>query len=280
VLVHVSGSWDYYGPDPYLIDLGEGGFLAAGDSYSDPNGEVTFTVVEEHDTHAVIGVTFPGGGSGAPTCIDGGAPQEQAGVVGTLSCLGGPFQPDANAPTVAIVDPVDGDVFAPGADFTISADVDDDIGVSSVALYVDGAIAETRTMPPWEWHVDDIPAGEYELQAIASDGINEAQSAVVHIEVRPGGGDDDGGDAAEAGDADDDDAGEAADAADDDDDGGDDGAVADTDGALPPGYGLDGAAAGCRVAAGDATPPFAVLGFVAALLRARSRRRMPARTSA
>jgi len=278
VLVHVSGGWDYYGPDPYLIDLGEGGFLAAGDSYSDPNGEVTFTVVEEHDTHAVIDVTFPGGGSGAPTCIDGGAPEEQAGVVGTLSCLGGPFQPDASPPTVAIVDPADGDVFAPGADFTISAEANDDIGVLSVALYVDGAIAETRTMPPWEWHVDDIPEGEYELQAIASDGINEAESAIVRIEVRPGGGDD-GGDAGEAGDV-----GEAGDAADDDtaDDGddGDDGGLEDEDGALPPGYGLDGEAAGCGCRASDRTPPFVLLGFAAALLRTRSRRRTEARARA
>lgn len=269
VLVHVSGGWDFFGPDAYLIDLGEGAFLAEGDAYTGPQNEVTFTVVEEQDTHAVIDVTFPGGGSGAPTCIDGGAPIEQAGVVGTLVCLGGPFQPDAAPPTVAIVDPADGDVFAPGADFTITAEANDDVGVSSVALYVDGAISDTLTAPPWEWPVTDIPEGEYELYAVASDGINEAHSAVVHVVVRPGGSadDDDGG-------ADDDDGDDGDDG---DDDGGDDD-VADTDGALPPGYGLDAGAAGCGCRAGDVAPTELLLGIAALVLRPRSRRRKPART--
>jgi hypothetical protein len=270
VLVHVSGGWDYFGPDAYLIDLGEGAFLAAGDSYSGPQGEVTFSVLEEHDTHAVIEVTFPGGGSGSPTCIDGGAPVEQAGVVGTLVCLGGPFQPDAAPPTVAIVDPADGEVFAPGADFTITAEANDDIAVSSVALYVDGAITDTLTAPPWEWPVTDIPEGEYELYALASDGVNEAHSAVVRFSVRPGGsadGDDEGG-------ADDDDGDDGG--ADEDDDGGDD-EIADTDGALPPGYGLDAGAAGCGCRTSDRAPVHVLLGIAAVLLRPRPGRRKAAR---
>jgi hypothetical protein len=142
--------------------------------------------------------------------------------------------------------------------------------VSSVALYVDGAITDTLTAPPWEWPVTDIPEGEYELYALASDGVNEAHSAVVRISVRPGGsadGDDDDG-------ADDDDGDDGG--ADDDDDGGDD-EIADTDGALPPGYGLDAGAAGCGCRTSDRAPVHVLLGIAAVLLRPRPGRRKAAR---
>jgi len=273
VLVHVSGGWDYYGPDAYMIDLGEGGFLRSGESYTDPNDEVTFTVLEEHETHAVIDVTFPGGGSGAPTCLGGGAPEEQAGVIGTLECLGGPFQPDPTPPTVAIVDPQDGAVFAPGSDFTITAEASDDVEVAQVALYVDGELGETRTEPPWEWHVNEIPEGEYVFVAVASDGFNEAESAPVHVEVRTGAGDDgpadDGGgpgdDASDDGAAD----GSA-------EEGGD--GIDDTDDALPPGFGLDGEARGCAVHPGDRAPArrtALALWALAAVTLGRRRRSSP-----
>jgi MYXO-CTERM domain-containing protein len=264
VLVNISGVADYFGPDGFLLTgIGDGGFLRAGDSYTDPQGLVTFTVVELLDTHAVIDVVFADGGAGEPTCEGGGAPEAVADVWGVLACAGGPFQGDAEPPVVAIASPTDGHRFDPGASFTIEVDASDDVMVSRVSLWLDGALQSTLTAPPWQWPVQDAPVGTFELYAVADDGIHETQSAIVTFEVReadaPEGESSGGGEGSGA-------------PADSTDGAGDPSQDTDGDGALPPGFGgEDGADDGCGCR-GPSTGS-AAWGWIVALAGFASRRR-------
>ncbi|HWB77074.1 MAG TPA: Ig-like domain-containing protein, partial [Nannocystaceae bacterium] len=157
VLIHLADELEEYGPSPYILDkVGHNGFIYAGESFTDPEDTVSFTVVETNETHAVIEVTFPDGGTGSPSCKGGDAPVEEAGAVGSLECAEVPYPADVTAPTVAITYPSDGDVFDPGADFIITADVSDDRVIADVVLYLDSQPVERLYAPPWEWGVTNI----------------------------------------------------------------------------------------------------------------------------
>lgn len=187
VLVHVAQ--DVGGsPRPYILRMSPTWYLQEGQSYTDPEGTVTFTVVEQHPTHAVISATFPEGGSGAPTCKGEESPVQEAGAIGTLQCAEEPFPLDITLPTVKIVYPADGDRFAPGSSFTIMAEAIDDRSVTELELYLgqDGEPAKklfSSFDAPWTWEVEDIPEGRYELGVVAWDGPNSAPSNAVVIHV-------------------------------------------------------------------------------------------------
>lgn len=270
VLVHVSSTVDAWGPDGYLIDLGEGAFLAEGEAYADPAGTVSFTVRAQDAAHAEIEVAFPGG-SGEPRCLDGTTPQQQDGAWGPIACAGGPVHPDGAAPTVAITSPSDGAGFEPGDSLAVTVDAQDDVGVTEVELYVADQLQGTLTQPPWQWHFPELLEGQYELVAVARDGIHETSSAAVHIVVAAGAGDagdgDGGGDDA-AGDG----GGDGGDAA------GDGSGGAPGHDALPPGFGLDASAPGCAIVSrGRARPLAAAAALALVVLGARRRRRSAAR---
>lgn len=198
VLVHVAGDFQKLGgPKNYILDMydGPGAFMHAGDSYTDYADSVTFEIVAEFDDHAVVDVKFPGGGSGAPTCLDDTTPQvQQNGAYGTLECASEPHGPDDIAPTVEITYPADGDKFEPGAVFDLTAEGMDDEGIVSMELWLNGEPAYKLTQPPWEWPIDGIPAGEWEFGVLASDGPHDSPSQVVHVTVAKGATDPDPGD--------------------------------------------------------------------------------------
>lgn len=183
VLVHVARN--YGGTNPKILDMndGPGAFMQAGDSYDDHLGRVSFSVLETNDTHAVIEVTFPNGGSGAPTCIDGTEPPMEAGNYGSLECLSEPVGPDDSPPTVTITYPNDGDVIPPGTDFTITTEVSDDRGVTDARLYVNGEPFYLDIEEPFEWDVTNIPEGTYEFGVVVRDGVNWVPSDPVTIQV-------------------------------------------------------------------------------------------------
>jgi MYXO-CTERM domain-containing protein len=225
------------------------------------------TVDELHDTHAVVSVVMPGAPAADPTCLDGAAPDEQAGVWGSLECTGGPFVPDASPPMVSFMQPQDGAAFAPGDDARIVVNASDDVLVNSVSLYVDDQLAGTSTQPPWEWTLPVVGEGTFELVAVASDGIHEGEASItIHVGDAPG---------AESGNA--------SDAASDDgaSPGSSEGGVEDDDvdpiedDALPPGFGGE-PAEGCGCRSSSAPPPLWLLVLVTgarALRRTSSRRR-------
>lgn len=183
VLVQVASEVGGQGPRSYIIDVGDDGFLHAGDSYTDPEGAVTFTVVEENETHAVIRAEFPEGGSGEPTCRDGSAPELVGETVGALECLPDPIVLDDVKPTVTLTYPADGEVFEPGSDFVITAEAQDERGITEVELYVNGEPFQKDFEPPYEWDVVGIPEGDYEFGVVARDGPNWAPSEAVNIKV-------------------------------------------------------------------------------------------------
>lgn len=187
VLVNVAPEVAGFGPTGYVLDeLGEtgNGYLHEGDSFADPGGGATFTILEEHDSHVVIQVDLPEGGDGAsPTCRGGGEPENEAGAIGSLECTGAPYPGDLVAPEVTITYPIDGDVFATGSNFTITADATDDRQVVEVELYLNGESFNVLTSPPWEWDAQGIPEGNYEFGVVARDARYWTASNAVNIVV-------------------------------------------------------------------------------------------------
>jgi MYXO-CTERM domain-containing protein len=191
-------------------------------------------------------ITIVGGGS----IVCGGQHAAECGSAGQqnshqeLLTLFGASTPDTASPTVAITYPSDGEEFDAGADFEITVDAADDVGIESVTLFNNGAAqGSPDASAPYGWSVTGIPEGTYELYVEAVDySGNVSMSATVTIGVggapattADDGGTDDGDGDADNGSADDaDDGGDG----DGDDDDGDDG-VDTEDSGLPPGYGLD-----------------------------------------
>jgi hypothetical protein len=83
VLLHAAGAVDFTGAgrpgEPYLLDTTPGSgqredfadaVLALGETFEDPSG-VSISVYALESDGATVTIRFPGGGSGAPTCIDG-----------------------------------------------------------------------------------------------------------------------------------------------------------------------------------------------------------------
>jgi len=182
VLVHLAPEQFGGGPANYILDVGDAGFLHAGDSYTDPEGTVTFEIVEEGD-HAVIRVTHADGGSGSPECEGGGTPEMVDGNVGSLECNADTHPGDVTAPEVTLVYPEDGAYFKPGSDFTILAEASDDRVVAEIELYVNSEPLFKVLEEPWEYEVTNIPEGEYEFGIVARDGVNWTPSNAVRVYV-------------------------------------------------------------------------------------------------
>lgn len=188
VLVNVAPQVMGFGPTGHVLrGLGAigNGYLHQGDTFIDPMDTVSFTILEEHDTHAVIELVFPDGGDGAePTCDDGaGAPIMDQGAIGAIDCMDMPHQPDETAPEVTITYPLDGEWIAPGSDFSIIAEATDDRQIIEVELYLDGESFNVLTQPPWEWPVTNIPEGTYEFGVVARDARFWTPSNAVTINV-------------------------------------------------------------------------------------------------
>lgn len=190
VLVNLAPEPSGFGPPNYVLhELGElgNGYLHEGDSFTDPGSDTTITILEEHESHVVIQVSLEGGGDGQPpTCYgdDGGEPAMEAGAFGSLSCAATPYPPDVTPPEVTLTYPVDGDVFAEGDDFTITAEASDDRQVIEVQLYLDGEPIDVKTEPPWAWEVHNISAGHYVFGVVARDARDWTPSQAVSIDVQ------------------------------------------------------------------------------------------------
>lgn len=152
--------------------------------------------------------------------------------------------PDNAPPTAAITYPSDGDVFQPGAEFEITVQVDDDVQVAEVTLFVDGAAQNTDASSPFgPWPVSNIPEGSYEFYIEATDVAgNVTMSNVVGIDVTadglpPPSGDESGESGGGGGSGGDDTAGDGGSLDTGGDGGGDGDGGGGGAGALPPGYG-------------------------------------------
>jgi len=203
-----------------------------------------------------------------------------------LLALFGAAAPDVKPPTVQIVAPGDGQIFAAGADFDIVINASDDVGLAEVQLFNNGALLTTFDAEPFKAAATNTPAGAYCFTARALDlANNQADSNKVCVTVTensepepdPDPTPDPEPPTTSAGDTggDSDSSASAGSSGGDDDGGGpisgdepapDSGSAGNP--ALPPGYGQDGEGA-CSVRA----RPLPVSGLLLLLLGLRRRRR-------
>ena len=200
----------------------------------------------------------------------------------------GAADPDDQPPNVAVTYPNQGDAFTPGAQFQIACEASDNQNVASVELWINGdQMGGTKIAPPFEWEVDGIPAGEYEIYCIASDDWdNIAMSSVVSISVADGrdsegdsgdSGDDSGDESGDesGGDSGGDSGGESGGDSGGGDTGGDSGDDFGDDsagGGLPPGFGIDRTDSGCACTSdGPQQPAWILLMLLGAPLIRRRR---------
>lgn len=190
---------------------------------------------------------------------------------------------DLEPPTVVIVSPRDTEVFDEDASFQVVADANDDLGVASATLHVDGSPQSgALTSPPWSWTVSG-PSGMYTFEVSVVDFAgNEAMSDPVTITIDPGSGwdgssgsGDSGGET--EGDPGDEPEGPSSGTGDDDDEppggGGDSSGGGDGETGGGDGWGGDadqtGARGRCAVQPDPTAPGWAVLGWVPLLLSRR-----------
>ena len=107
----------------------------------------------------------------------------------SVSLTSGGGAGDTTAPTVTIVQPVDG--AAVSGTVTVTADAVDDVGVDRVELYVGGVLHATDFSAPYSfaWNTASGPDGSRTLVARAHDAAgNVGTSTTVTVDVANGGG--------------------------------------------------------------------------------------------
>ena len=275
-----DGSWRAFGITSYGDGCGGGGWYSmmhTGMDWFESTTGVDITPCHDADGTwnpgpACTGFPMdPGTGAGSwPACAAGSVSSWSA------SC-GEPFMAtdDDALPSVSIVAPVDGAELASDpttgrAEIVVDITADDPggAGVKDVQLVIDGmALANADETAPYQFAIN-LEAGVYTLSAIATDlAGNSAESAAIDIGIDEAPPADDAGEGPSEDSAED--AGEASDDG-DGDDGSDDRGADATDPALPPGFGLDGGAAGCGCRTAD---PLASSWLLAILVLLRRRTR-------
>ncbi len=184
-------TWRVFGITSYGGACGNGGFYSmmhTGMEWFEQESGVDLT-----PCHDAQGNWLPTGGcAGFPKepNIGGGAWEDGCapGAVGGASQMCGvPTEPDDTAPTVAIIDPIDGSEYpGPSEDLVIQVDAQDvGWGIQEVQLIINGDEIEgaVDNSPPYEFEVT-MPAGQWMLGAKAIDlGDNIAYAEEVAIGV-------------------------------------------------------------------------------------------------
>ncbi len=95
-----------------------------------------------------------------------------------------PPTPDTTAPTVSISSPTSGTTIV-GDAVSVTVTASDNIAVSKVDLYVDGALRTTDTSSPYSFSASGLSAGAHQLYAIATDtSSNTKQSSTVSVTLQ------------------------------------------------------------------------------------------------
>ena len=95
----------------------------------------------------------------------------------------GPNAPDNTPPTVSITAPTNG---ATGlmAGFAVTADINDNIGVQSADLKIDGQLVQTLGSSPWTWNTPTtLGQGTHHLEVVAKDIMGNTASATADATI-------------------------------------------------------------------------------------------------
>ena len=104
--------------------------------------------------------------------------------IGVVVAQTAPPAPDTIAPTTSITSPSNGATVS--GTTTVSASASDNVAVTSVEFYVDGALAATDTTAPYSfsWNTTAVADGSHSLSSKAYDGAgNSGSSASVSVTV-------------------------------------------------------------------------------------------------
>jgi hypothetical protein len=105
-------------------------------------------------------------------------------VARTAAANGVAASTDTTAPTITIVTPATGTTVSGTVGVTVLAS--DNVGITRVQYFVDGALAATVTTPPfsWSWNTRTLANGPHFIQAKAFDAANnEGDSQFVDVTV-------------------------------------------------------------------------------------------------
>lgn len=239
-----------YELDPPLTEFSDGCVPLCEEACQGPD---TIFCLEEHEEHC--------------------APGEQDSLA-ELRMTFGDAVPDLEAPSVDIVTPTDGEVFAPGSDIAVEASITDDFGGVGWRLLVerdaetlvDEVAFDRRTT----WTLTGVPAGTYAITVEAEDHADHVTTRTVTVEVgesggSTGGADESGGarDSGATSEASADDTGAASE--------GDAGGDSTTGPSSNEGGSEDGSEDGCSCHADRTAPPWWLLVLLAGLSRAGTR---------
>jgi len=98
-----------------------------------------------------------------------------------------PTTPDTTLPTVTISSPTNGAQVQPG--FTVTAAINDNIGVAKAELRVDNVLVGTKTSAPWTWTTSStLGTGTHRVSVTAYDAANNQAAAAVDVSYAGGGG--------------------------------------------------------------------------------------------
>ena len=99
-----------------------------------------------------------------------------------------PPPPDVTAPTTSITAPANGATVS--GTISVTASASDNVGVTKVEFYLDGALQSTDTSSPytWSWNTTAAANGSHALTSMAYDAANNVgTSAAVNVTVSNGG---------------------------------------------------------------------------------------------
>ena len=93
---------------------------------------------------------------------------------------------DNIAPTVSITSPANGAIVARKSNVTITATASDNVGVTRVEFFVNGALQCTDTAAPYScvWRVPGAMNKTYQLQARAFDLAGNQGTSTVQVTAR------------------------------------------------------------------------------------------------
>lgn len=99
----------------------------------------------------------------------------------------GPAIPDVDGPVVLVTAPLTGTLYDAGTSFNVLVTITDDSLVAEAELYSNGQLVDTDTSMPWGWQINNVPAGLYALEVVATDEYgNQGLSTPISILVGSG----------------------------------------------------------------------------------------------